>query len=245
MNRYKIADLIVDIEFRGELSKCRSEKYKIEYDASTAPDFVIDIPEETVQKVMEDSGVSDRFDEFEYLMTGTRFYRHLIRFDGFFLHSSAVVLDGYAYLFSAPCGTGKSTHTSLWKDYFKDHNAYIINDDKPALKLSEDGRFYVYGTPWSGKHDINVNACVPLGAICFLERSETNHIEKLSAPDALTKLVWQTVRPRKEEDLTKLLSHYDKLIQKYDIYSMGCTIDFEAVKLAYNAMKSKEIENED
>ena len=71
------------------------------------------------------------------------------------LHSSAVVVDGYAYLFSADSGTGKSTHTGLWKQHFGDR-AYIINDDKPAIR-KVDGEWYVFGTPWSGKTDTSVN----------------------------------------------------------------------------------------
>lgn len=34
---------------------------------------------------------------------------------GFYLHSSAVELDGRAYLFSGKSGVGKSTHTRLWQ----------------------------------------------------------------------------------------------------------------------------------
>lgn len=242
MNRYKIADLTVDINFRGELLKRRSEKYKIEYDKSTAADIVIDISPDEINKRVENSKANLDYDSFEYMMTGTSFYRSLIKFGGFMLHASAVALDNKAYLFSAPCGTGKSTHTALWEEYFKSRGAYVINDDKPAIRIGENDEFFVYGTPWSGKSDKNVNSRVPLGAICFLERSEINCIEKLGVFDSIQKLVWQTIRPSEKEDLSALLSLQDKLIQKYGIYKMGCKIDYDAVELAYKTMNTdKEI----
>ena len=67
-----------------------------------------------------------------YLESGFQFYRKLMDYDGFMLHSSCVVVDGYAYLFSGPCGMGKSTHTQKYLNTFPD--AVIINDDKPALR---------------------------------------------------------------------------------------------------------------
>ena len=50
-----------------------------------------------------------------YLNSGFSFYRKLLAFDGMMLHASCVVKDGYAYLFSGPCGMGKSTHTGLYQ----------------------------------------------------------------------------------------------------------------------------------
>ena len=37
----------------------------------------------------------------------------LLERDTVLLHGSTVAVDGQAYLFTAPCGTGKSTHTRL------------------------------------------------------------------------------------------------------------------------------------
>ena len=100
-------------------------------------------------------------------------------------------MDGYAYLFSANSGTGKSTHTGLWLEHFKD-KAYIINDDKPVLKKENDS-WYVYGTPWSGKYDINANKKELLGGIVFLERSKTNYLEPLQLNVSIPFFYNQTV----------------------------------------------------
>ena len=104
------------------------------------------------------------------------------------LHASAVVVEDEAYLFSADCGTGKSTHTSLWLKYLADKNPYILNDDKPAIRVTENGIF-AYGTPFSGKNDINENKKVKVKGICFLEQAPQNSIEKLEISEAF-KLFW-------------------------------------------------------
>lgn len=170
----------------------------------------------------------------EYMWLGSEFYNALIEFDGFLLHSSAVVYNGRAYLFSAPCGTGKSTHTQLWLKRFD--GAYILNDDKPAIRWNGSG-FIVSGTPFSGKSDLNVNASVPLGGICALERGEKNSIEVIGAEEALFRIMNQTVRPNDERRMEKLLSLLDRLISVQPIYKLHCNMDIEAAEVAYNAMK--------
>lgn len=116
-------------------------------------------------------------DDWEYMLTGSDFYTELIKYNGILLHSSCVVVDDYAYVFSADSGTGKSTHTQLWLEHFGDR-AYILNDDKPAIRLI-DGKVYACGTPWSGKYDYSTPKIVELAGICFLQRSETNWIKRL------------------------------------------------------------------
>ena len=97
-------------------------------------------------------------------------------YNGLMLHASAAALGGRAYLFSGPCGRGKSTHTRLWQQTFGEA-VQVFNDDKPALRRL-DGRWYAYGTPWCGKDGINLNQKWPLGGICFLEKSQENRIRR-------------------------------------------------------------------
>lgn len=69
--------------------------------------------------------------------------------DCFLMHGAVVAWKDQGYLFTAPSGTGKSTHLALWKKYLGDQ-AEVINGDKPFLKVMED-EVWVYGTPWAGK----------------------------------------------------------------------------------------------
>lgn len=175
-------------------------------------------------------------DNYEYIETGFAFSRALLDYNGFCLHSSAVALENKAVLFSAPCGTGKSTHTGLWRKYFGEDKAIIINDDKPAIRLMGD-TFCVYGTPWSGKSDLNTNVKVPLQAIVFLEQAPENHIKRLSNKEAVRWLYYQSLRPigpRAEEKTSNLLNLLDKIVCQIPIYKMGCTISEKAVELSYN-----------
>lgn len=176
-------------------------------------------------------------DDCEYLCTGGSFYRQLLDFDGMLLHSSAIVMDGYAYLFSAPCGTGKSTHTNMWKAAFG-NEVVMLNDDKPALR-KEDDRWYAYGTPWSGKTDQNVNMRVPLGGICVLMRGETNEIEPYCGASAIFSLLDQTVRPKALNVRGRLLELLDDLMSTVPVWKLRCTPTKEAALVSQAAM-SKE-----
>jgi len=150
------------------------------------------------------------------------------------IHASAVVVDDRAYLFSAPCGTGKSTHTKLWLKEFGDR-AFILNDDKPALRL-EDGVWYAYGTPWSGKHDLSANVRVPVAGICFLSRSEKNEIKPFTGPKAIFSLLDQTARPPSPSLRGMLMTLCDKLLTTVPVWQMGCNMDPEAARVSYEAM---------
>ena len=71
----------------------------------------------------------------------------LLEQDTLLLHGSTVAVDGQAYLFTAPCGTGKSTHTRLWRELFGDR-AVMVNDDKVFLQLRRM-EVLACGSPWT------------------------------------------------------------------------------------------------
>ena len=114
--QYRIADLCIEYDAKYPLLQQRSQKYAVQVDKMALPLSVTqaDIDEYRSQAPHLDNG------SLEYLLMGARFYEKLLYFKGMLLHASAVVVDGEAYLFTAPSGTGKSTHTGLWLEYFKD-----------------------------------------------------------------------------------------------------------------------------
>lgn len=228
---YNIAGLNVDMEPRYPRMQRQSEGYITDNKGDV--NIKIRLSDEYLKRRREENPHLD-LEMCEYIWMGSEFYNCLPEFGGFLLHASAVVHENKAYLFSAPCGTGKSTHTSLWLKRFDD--AYILNDDKPAIRLTKDG-FFVYGTPFSGKTELNVNKKVPLGGICALERGNTNYIEKMDTEEALFRILNQTVRPYDERKMEILLKLLDKLIETMPIYKLHCNMDIEAVDVAYNGMK--------
>lgn len=223
---YKIAGLTVAMDSFGKTS-AQAEPYLCE---PTEPDIRISSAPETLRTRQPHLSL----ESCEYLCTGASFYHQLLRFDGLMLHASAVVLDGRAYLFSAPCGTGKSTHTGLWKQVFGSR-AKILNDDKPALRL-EEGVWYAYGTPWSGKQDISLNTRAPLAGICFLHQAPENAIAPYTGTGVIHDLLAQTPRPRDPELLVQLMRLLDRLITGIPIWQMGCNMDPAAAIVSCEAM---------
>ena len=177
-------------------------------------------------------------DDVAYMESGVQFYIKLLEFGGLYLHSSAVALDGKAYLFSGPCGMGKSTHTRLWQQTFGSA-AQVINDDKPALRRI-DGTWYAYGTPWCGKDGINQNKKVPLGGICFLQQAPENKIRRLSEEEAATKILTQTFHKFKTiKNLDRVLQLVDQLVQEIPIYELENRPEPEAARLSYETMRPR------
>ena len=78
------------------------------------------------------------------------------------MHASAVVHGGRGFLFLGRSGTGKSTHSRLWHEYIPGTD--LMNDDNPIVRY-EDGRFLVYGSPWSGKTSCYRNVVAPVNAL--------------------------------------------------------------------------------
>ena len=158
--------------------------------------------------------------------------------DTLLFHGSVVAVDGEGYLFTAKSGTGKSTHTRLWRQVFGER-AVMVNDDKPFLRIDENG-VTAYGSPWMGKHGLGANISVPLKAICILERGEENRIGPISAAEALPMLFQQSQRPRQAANLPKYMELVDKLASGTSFYRMQCSMDPDAALTAYRAMSGKE-----
>lgn len=159
----------------------------------------------------------------------------MLRHDTLLFHGSAISVDGEGFLFTAKSGTGKSTHTRLWREMFGDR-AVMVNDDKPLLKI-EDDRVMVCGTPWDGKHCLGTNIMVPLKGLCILTRAEENHIQRISASEAMPMLLQQSFRPADPVAVAKLLGLLEKMAQRVGLYRLGCNMDPEAAAVAYQGMK--------
>lgn len=116
----------------------------------------------------------------------------------------------------------------------------IINDDKPAVRKEADG-WVVYGTPFSGKTDEQLNRKGKLQGICMLERGKTNEIRRMDPQEAVLLLMRQTLVPRRQEMAEKLLGMLDELFKEVPVYQMQCTISECAAKMAYESMRGEGI----
>lgn len=158
----------------------------------------------------------------------------LLSRDTILLHGSTVAVDGNAYLFTAPCGTGKSTHTRLWREVFGDR-AVMVNDDKPFLRIASDG-VYAYGSPWCGKHGLHSNISLPLKGICVLRRGPENHIRRCEPEKYLDFLMKQTLIPDNPDLAEKARYLLDRLVQITPLFEMACNQDAEAAVVSYRFM---------
>lgn len=234
MKRYLIGDLVVDIDSSCERLARLGKQY--ETDRTGDADITVILTEEKLDELHNTYPYLTR-DEVAYLATGSLFHRKLTLFEGLMLHSSCIEMDGRAYLFSADSGTGKSTHTGLWKKYFGDRVTYI-NDDKPIVRKI-DGVYRAFGTPWSGKTDLNTNISAPVAAIVFIERGETNSIEPMDMvkDQVAVRFLEQTVRPKNFGLMDSMLKTADDLLTATPIFRLRCNISEEAVLTSYNCLK--------
>ena len=158
----------------------------------------------------------------------------LLHHNTLLLHGSAVAVDGQGYLFTAKCGTGKSTHTRLWRQAFGDR-AVMINDDKPFICLSGTGAT-ICGAPWSGKHGLDTNIAVPLKGICILQRGIENRISSIVPVDAREMLHKQSCPPL---DAALLHTHHElveQLLARVSLWRMECNKEIDAAITAHRAM---------
>ena len=151
------------------------------------------------------------------------------------MHASVTVRNGKAYLFLGHSGTGKSTHSRLWKEAFPD--AWLLNDDNPVLRFLPDGEVRVYGSPWSGKTPCYKNQSAPVGGIVKLSQAPHNSMRLLRLPEAyaymLSSCSGLKIEPEMMDALYQTIVH---VIQSVPVYGLECLPDTDAARLCHDTM---------
>lgn len=150
------------------------------------------------------------------------------------MHGASISYHNEAYLFTAPSGTGKSTHIRLWKKYLG-NEVKIVNGDKPFISLENDNPI-IYGTPWAGKERWQRNCSESLKGICFLQRGTTNSIRRMSPEECLTLLFHQVYIPDDPLTAGLTLELLDSLLKTVPLYLLQCDISEEAVRCSFEAL---------
>lgn len=235
--KYCIANTNFEMHYESDYVEKLCADY--ETDPQTKTEFVLRVTAEDLEyeKAKSEENVPECF--YESLALYRKLCEKMIEKNFFLFHCSAVAVDGKAYLFAAPSGTGKSTHTRMWRQYFGE-KAVMVNDDKPLLWVKEDA-VYVCGTPWCGKHGLQTNCQMPVQGICILRRGKENAIRKISAIEGYPDLYKQTYRPEREkEKVIRTLSLLKQIAERVPLYEMHCNISEAAAELAWNTMKDQE-----
>ncbi len=160
----------------------------------------------------------------------------LLDFGAFLMHGAVVGLKGKAYLFTAPSGVGKTTHTKFWLEQFPD--AFIINGDKPLIKF-KDGKVYAFGSPWAGKEGFNRNTSLPLYAVCALSRGKENKVTPLAFNQVYPLLIGQTYRPGDKQSVEKTMGYIKDLGKSVKFFLLHCNLDKTAANIAYDGMNKE------
>ncbi len=147
------------------------------------------------------------------------------------IHSSVLIYQGGAVLCLGESGTGKSTHTRLWREHIE--GTELLNDDSPMLRIVE-GEAMVFGSPWSGKTPCYRNLHYPVRGFMRLSQAPVNEIRRLSILQAYGAL--QPSLPpsfaHDEQLFDRVNSLLSELLRRVKAYHLRCLPNREAAELA-------------
>lgn len=154
---------------------------------------------------------------------------------GIAFHSSAIECGGKVVLFLGESGTGKSTHTRLWRENIEE--AHLLNDDSPIVRIV-NGEIIAYGSPWSGKTPCYKNLSYPVAAFCRLSQASENRISRLTTIAALGALLPSTP-PQFAHDAVlqdSICSTLGELLRRVPAFHLACLPDASAARLVYETI---------
>lgn len=151
------------------------------------------------------------------------------------VHSSVIVCHNEAVMFLGESGTGKSTHTRLWRDNIK--GATLLNDDSPFVGV-QNGRVVAFGSPWSGKTPCYKNESYPIRAIVRLSQAPHNSMRRLRSLLAVGALL-PSLPPafafdeKLEDAVMNVLS---AVIGAVPVYHLECLPNAAAAQLSHDTI---------
>ena len=155
------------------------------------------------------------------------------------IHASLVRHRGWGYPFIAKSGTGKSTQVSSWLRYIPDCD--LMNDDNPILRILDDGKPYIFGSPWSGKTPCYRNVMAPLGAVTRIDRDDKNWVERLNPVEAFTSFLPSCSSMKWDIDIyRKICDTVTRVVETVPIYTLHCLPDKEAAMVCNRAIARPE-----
>lgn len=151
------------------------------------------------------------------------------------IHSSVIEHGGRAVLFLGESGTGKSTHTRLWREHIE--GARLVNDDSPVVRMY-DGVATVFGSPWSGKTHCYRAVARPIAGIVRLSQGPRNEISRLRPLQAIGALLPST-SPAFAYDNTlqdRVCGVLSAILSQVPVWHLSCLPDREAAELSFQTV---------
>ena len=212
------------------------------YESKEEPDFFITVTDEEIRREEIANSRNGRWklsmDALELCAIQRKIVSCLSSLGILLFHGSSICVDGRTYIFTAPSGTGKSTHSRLWRELLREHDVVMINDDKPFLKV-EEGCITAYGSPWPGKEGLGCNMSAPVEAICSISQGTKNVIREATPEEMYPIFFEQSLRPFDKEGTENYLHTLDVLTRSVRLYKLECDISLDAARLSYETMAGK------
>ncbi len=227
----KLADISIKINNKYNYLEKLCKDYIVE---ESDFEFEVTVTEEDIDSEQSKSDLEFSRGYLESLCCYRQISLKITEYNSYLMHAAVIEVDNNGYAFLARSGTGKTTHTRLWKELLGEKMQYV-NGDKPLIRIINNIP-YAYGTPWSGKEGYNKNTKVKLKALCFIERGLQNSIIELPKKEILPKIIHQILIPTDEIQAIKTFDLLNKTINKTNIYLLKCNMDIEAAVVAYNKM---------
>lgn len=151
------------------------------------------------------------------------------------IHSSVIVSRERGVLFLGESGTGKSTHTRLWRENIED--ATLLNDDSPIVRIVDD-KALVFGSPWSGKTPCYKNLSYPIAGFCRLSQAPHNLIRRLHPLAAIGALLPSCPPAFAHDDYLQdgICNTLGALLKQVGAYHLECLPDKAAAELSFNTI---------
>lgn len=217
----------------------RTEK-EAEYTVETTREQILSEKDESDRTTLSEHGRVIPFPA-GYLET-LAVYRQIAEYlsanhDTVLMHGCVIQVDDRGYMFTAPSGTGKTTHTRLWLQLLGER-AFIVNGDKPLIRITPDG-VTAYGTPWDGKEHYSRNTSVQLHAVGIICRDTTNYTERLTPKQAFTEMLRATHFANTHMATLQVMRLLETFLLRIPVYRIHCNMDIQAAEVAYHDLSAE------
>lgn len=234
----QIAGIKYEIEYKYPYIEKKFKDYIIEEVEKSDDVYQISYTEEDFNGWMERDLENKQPASIEFSCIMEKIATDLPNHDMLLMHGATIEYNGKAYVFTAPSGTGKSTHVSLWKKHLGD-KVNVINGDKPEVSF-KDGQVFVHGAPWCGKEGWQINTSAPLAGVCLVERGNENKIEEIHPGENIELFIIQLYLTDEPGYLVKVVDLFKKMAEAVPFYRLECDISEEAAKCSFEAMTGEE-----
>lgn len=233
----RIADMTMEIQCNYPYTRNFCKDYIVHEEKA---DIAVSVTKEDVEE-WRTRFQDEREGYVESLCLHQKIAEQLPFYDRFLFHGAVITFRDQGFVFTAPSGTGKSTHIRLWRKYLGEA-VDIVNGDKPIMAVEDEknGKDKVFvrafGTPWSGKECWQKNRSNRLNGICFLRQGKENTIRRLLPKESLEMLFHQVFLMNDAAFVGRTMELLDKMVTSIPLYLLECDMSKEAVKCSFEAM---------